>query len=135
MPAASVGDSATGTLAATTEAIEAFAALTGDDNPLHVDDDYAADGPFGGRVAHGMLTAGAISAALADLPGDVVYVSQDLSFLAPVEPGETVIAEVEVVEHVEGDRLRVATTASAGGEQVIDGEAVVLSVPHGTGDD
>lgn len=138
MPVAAVGDVAVVRRRVTEETIEEYADLTGDDNPLHVDADYAAEGFFGGVIAHGMLGAGVVSAALADLPGDVIYLSQDLSFEAPVRPGETVTATVEVVEHVGGDRVRVETTARTGPESdddadgtvVIGGEAVVLSVPH-----
>lgn len=131
MPVATVGDTATADLDVTREAIDRFAALTGDDNPLHVDSDYAAESVFGEPVAHGMLTAGAVSAALADLPGDVVYVSQDLEFTRPVTPGETVVAEVEVIEELSDDRLRVRTVARAGEETAIDGEAIVMSLAHG----
>lgn len=131
MPVADAGDTATAALTVTRETIDAYADLTGDDNPLHLDDDYAADGAFGGVVAHGMLTAGVVSAALADLPGDVVYISQNLDFEAPVHPGDTVTATVEVVEHLGGDRLRVDTTATVDdGEAVMTGEAVVLSLEH-----
>jgi 3-hydroxybutyryl-CoA dehydratase len=87
MPVATVGDTATASLAVTDETIDRYAALSGDENPLHTDDAYAAESLFGGRVAHGLLSAGAVSAALADLPGDVVYVSQDLRFETPVRPG------------------------------------------------
>jgi 3-hydroxybutyryl-CoA dehydratase len=86
---------------------------------------------FGGRIAHGMLSAGPISAALADLPGDVIYLSQDLVFENPVYPGDTVTATVEVVEDLGNDRIRVDTSAETDdGETVVSGEAVVLSVPH-----
>ncbi|MFW5911668.1 MAG: MaoC family dehydratase [Halolamina sp.] len=136
MPVAAVGDDATVEREVTRETIETFAGLTGDANPLHTDDGYAAEGFFGGVVAHGMLGAGLISAALASLPGDVVYLSQDLDFEAPVRPGDTVRATVEVLEALCGDRVRVETVATVvdDGEsrRVIDGEAVVLSVPHET---
>jgi 3-hydroxybutyryl-CoA dehydratase len=131
MPVASVGDTERAERTVTTDLIDDYAAVTGDENPLHLDEEYASEGLFGGRVAHGMFTVGVVSGALAELPGDIVYVSQDLSFEAPVRPGQTVVAEVEVIEHVEGDRLRVETVAEADGEAVLSGEAVVLSVPHG----
>ena len=131
MAVATVGDTATAELEVTREDVERFAALTGDENPLHVDADYAAEAVFGEPIAHGMLTASAVSAALADLPGDVVYVSQDLTFTAPVTPGETLTAEVEVVEDLPDDRLRVWTTASASDGEVLQGEAVVMSLVHG----
>ncbi|WP_435334165.1 MaoC family dehydratase [Haloarchaeobius sp. TZWWS8] len=134
MPVASVGDTAIARMAVSTEEIEAYAELVGDDNPIHVDEEYAAETMFDGRIAHGMLSAGVVSAALADLPGDVIYLSQDLQFQAPVEPGVTVEAAVEVVEHVGDDRLRVQTTVDADGTTVLSGEAVVLSLPHETDD-
>jgi len=87
---------------------------------------------FGGRVAHGMIAAAAVSAALASLPGDIVYLQQDLNFEAPVRPGETVRAAVEVTEELDGDRLGVRTEAfvDARDERVLDGEATVLSLAH-----
>jgi 3-hydroxybutyryl-CoA dehydratase len=134
MPVATVGDDAEVQREVTEETIEAYSELTGDENRLHTDPDYAAEGFFGGVVAHGMLGAGLISAALAALPGDIVYLSQDLDFEAPVRPGDTVRASVEVVAELGDDRVRVETVAEAvdGDEPttVIDGEAVVLSVPH-----
>lgn len=128
MAVATPGDVATETLTVTRDLIEAYASLTGDDNPLHLDEAYAAEGRFGGTIAHGMLSAGVISAALAALPGDIIYVAQDLQFEAPVYPGETVSATVEVVESLEGDRLRVETVAETEATTVITGEAVVLSL-------
>jgi 3-hydroxybutyryl-CoA dehydratase len=130
MPVAVTGDSAEVNLSITDSAINAYAELTGDDNPVHLDDDYAAETIFGGRVAHGMFTAGAVSAALADLPGDVVYLSQDLTFENPVRPGQTVTATVTVVEQLGDDRLRVETVAETDEERVLSGEAVVLSLSH-----
>ena len=130
MPIATPGDYAEASLSITVSAIDAYAELTGDDNPIHLDDDYAAETFFGGRVAHGMFTAGAVSAALADLPGDVVYLSQDLSFENPVRPGQTVTATVTVVEQLGDDRLRVETVARTDEEQVLSGEAVIMSLPH-----
>jgi len=133
MPVATVGDTASHEVQVTDEAIDAFAELSGDDNPIHLDDAYAAESMFGGRVAHGMLSAAAVSAALASLPGDIVYLEQELSFNAPVRPGETVRAAVEVVEDLGDDRLRVRTEAfvDAREERVLDGEATVLSLAHG----
>ena len=130
MPVANVGDTATQAVTVTEATIDDYAAVTGDDNPLHLDAAYAADGLFGERVAHGMFTAGVVSAALAALPGDVVYDSQELSFEAPVAPGDTVTAEVEIVERLDGDRLRVDTVAATEETTVLTGEATVLSLPH-----
>ncbi|UIP01349.1 MaoC family dehydratase (plasmid) [Halobaculum sp. CBA1158] len=132
MPVATVGDDAEASIDVTTESIDAYAELTGDRNPIHLDDDYAAETMFGGRIAHGMLGAGVVSAALARLPGDIIYLSQESSFEAPVRPGDTVVAEATVLEALEGDRIRVGTVATVDGEVVIDGEATVLSVPHET---
>ncbi|WP_435179914.1 MaoC family dehydratase [Halorussus sp. AFM4] len=143
MPVATVDDTAEASLAVTRETIDAYADLTGDDNPIHLDDGYAAETLFGGRVAHGMLSAGVVSAALADLPGDVIYLSQDLDFENPVRPGQTITATATVTEDLGDDRLRVETVATAertdaseraegddDAERVLSGEAVVLSVPH-----
>jgi len=129
MPVASVGDTVRATLELTADRVDRFADLTGDDNPLHTDETYAEEGLFGGRVAHGALTASVVSAALARLDGDVVYLSQETSYENPVFPGETVTATVEVVEDLGDDRLRVETTAATD-EPVLTGEAVVLSLPH-----
>ncbi|NHX35803.1 MULTISPECIES: MaoC family dehydratase [Halolamina] len=133
MPVAAAGDDAEVAREVTRETIDRYADLTGDENRLHTDEAYAAEGFFGGVVAHGMLGAGLISAALAALPGDIVYLSQDLDFEAPVRPGDTVRATVEVVEELGDDRVRVETVAEVVDDAttVIDGEAVVLSVPHG----
>ena len=115
--------------------IEAFAAVSGDHNPVHLDDAYAAATPFRGRVAHGMLTAAFFSALLADdLPGPgVIYLGQKLRFTAPVRPGDDVRCEVEVTAWDE-DRRRatLATRAWVGETQVVDGEASVL-VPADAG--
>ena len=78
--------------------IAMFATVTTDHNPVHLDESYAQDTIFGGRIAHGMLTAGLISAVIGEqLPGHgAVYLGQSLRFLAPVRPGDMVLAEVEV---------------------------------------
>src|ERR1041385_1489623 len=99
MPSLNVGDKASRTTLITDEMIYAFADLTGDTNPVHLDDAYAAGTRFGRRIAHGMIAAGLISAALAnDLPGPgTVYLSQTLQFKAPVYPGDTITTTVEVM--------------------------------------
>jgi len=110
--------------------IRAFAELTGDTNPVHLDDAYAAGTRFGRRIAHGMIAAGLISATLAnDLPGPgTVYHSQSLQFRLPVYPGDTVTATVEV-QTVRPDKpivtLGTVVTNQEGGV-VLEGEAVVL---------
>ena len=105
-----------------------FAGVSGDTNPLHLNAEYAAATRFEGRVAHGMLTASLISAAIATrLPGaGAIYLGQSLRFTAPVRLGDTVTARVTVIG-VDGERrrARLATVCSAGETVVIDGEAEV----------
>lgn len=107
--------------------VSAFAQVSGDTNHLHLTDEFAERTQFGGRIAHGTLVAGTISAALARFPGLTVYLSQDLEFHAPVEIGETVTATCEIVEMLGDTRYRIHTTVETEDEQtVIDGEAVVI---------
>jgi 3-hydroxybutyryl-CoA dehydratase len=109
--------------------LTAFAAVTGDDNPLHLDEAYAAATPFKGRIAHGMLSAGYISAVLGtQLPGPgAVYVSQTLNFRRPVRIGDEVTAEAKVaaVDAARG-RVTLETRCVVGGKTVLEGEAVVI---------
>ena len=108
-----------------------FARLSGDDNPIHLCDTYAAGSRFGERIAHGLYTASLISAVLGTrLPGPgAVYRSQTLHFHAPVRIGEVVTVTVEVVELIpQGRKVRLACEASVDGRVVLDGEALV-SVP------
>ena len=114
----------------TDEDIEMFAQVSTDRNPVHLDDDYARDTIFEGRIAHGMLTAGLISAVIGEqLPGHgTVYLGQSLKFLAPVRPGDTVVAEVEVIgiEHAKR-RVQLSTRCMVNGKKVLVGEATVLA--------
>jgi acyl dehydratase/CBS domain-containing protein len=106
--------------------LRAFARASGDENPLHLDEAYAATTRFGGRVAHGVLTLGVVSAALSRLPGLVVYLSQSVRFVGPVAVGDRVTAVCEIVEALGGGRYRLRTTVrDEDGDSVIDGEAVV----------
>ena len=86
----------------TDQDIEKFAEISTDHNPVHLDDEYARDTIFEGRIAHGMLTAGLVSAVIGEqLPGHgTIYMSQSLKFLAPVRPGDLVHAEVKVIDMV-----------------------------------
>jgi 3-hydroxybutyryl-CoA dehydratase len=105
-----------------------FAEVTGDRNPVHLSEHFAAKTPFGTRIAHGLYTASLISAVLGTrLPGPgAIYVSQTLNFRAPVKIGDTVEVKVEVAELVpERRRARLSCTCSVGGEVVLDGEALV----------
>ncbi|HEX8073305.1 MAG TPA: MaoC family dehydratase [Pyrinomonadaceae bacterium] len=125
-----VGDTASLSRTITDADIRAFAELTGDHNPVHLDDEYAAGTRFGRRIAHGMLSAGLLSAVLAnELPGrGSVYLSQSLRFVAPVYPGDTVTARVTVKE-IRADKpiVTLATVCTnQRDEPVIKGEAVVL---------
>lgn len=122
----SVGDSIQFTKTISQRDIERFAAASGDTNPIHLDDEWAEGTRFNGRIAHGILVSGLISAALARFPGSVVYLSQDLEFRAPVRIGDRVTATVEIVEDLGGDQFRIRTTVMKDDDPVIDGEAVVL---------
>ncbi len=110
--------------------IELFAEVSTDRNPVHLDDDYARDTIFQGRIAHGMLTAGLISAVIGEqLPGHgTVYLGQSLKFLAPVRPGDMVRAEVTVtaIDHARR-RVTLATQCLIDGKPVLRGEATVLA--------
>jgi 3-hydroxybutyryl-CoA dehydratase len=127
----SVGDAAEMSKTVTDEDVRAFAELTGDRNPVHLDEGYAAGTRFGRRIAHGMLGASLISAVLAnELPGrGTVYLSQTLRFTAPVFLGDTVTARV-VVRAVREDKPVVTLETfctNQRGERVVEGEAVVLA--------
>lgn len=107
--------------------VHAFADATGDTNRLHLDDEFAEQTRFGGRIVHGTLVSGLISAALARLPGQTIYLSQDLQFVKSVEIGETLTAIVEVQEILGDDRFRLSTNVyDDQDDAVIEGEAVVL---------
>jgi 3-hydroxybutyryl-CoA dehydratase len=105
-----------------------FARLSGDDNPIHLCDVYAAQSRFGQRIAHGLYTASLISAVLGTrLPGPgAIYRSQTLNFHAPVTIGDVVTVTVEVIELIaRGRKVRLACEALVDGKAVLDGEAVV----------
>lgn len=107
--------------------VERFAEASGDTNRLHLDEEFAGQSRFGGRIVHGVLTTGLISAALARLPGLTIYLSQDLRFLGPVSIDETATAVCRVCEDLGGNKFRLDTTVyDADGERVVDGQSVVL---------
>jgi 3-hydroxybutyryl-CoA dehydratase len=114
-----------------------FAEITGDRNPIHLSQHFAAKTPFGTRIAHGLYTAGLISAVLGTrLPGPgAVYISQTLNFRAPVRIGDTVDVDVTVAELVpERRRARLTCVCSVAGEVVLDGEALVKVPSRDTAD-
>jgi len=130
MPTLGPGDKASRTQTISDELIRSFAHLTGDTNPVHLDDAYASTTRFGRRIAHGMIAAGLISATLAnDLPGPgTVYLSQTLQFKAPVYPGDTITATVEV-KSVRPDKPIVTLNTVCTNQEnkvILEGEAVVL---------
>jgi 3-hydroxybutyryl-CoA dehydratase len=106
-----------------------FAEVSGDDNPVHLDEDYAKQTQFGGRIVHGILSAGLISATIAaKLPGPgTIYLKQNLKFGAPGRIGDVVEAKVTVAEIIaERNRVVLTTTCMVGDIVVIDGDALVL---------
>lgn len=110
--------------------IALFAEVSTDRNPVHLDEEYAQDTIFAGRIAHGMLTAGLVSAVIGEqLPGHgTVYMGQSLKFLGPVRPGDVVVAEVEVtaIDHAKR-RVTMDTRCLVDGKKVLVGEATVLA--------
>lgn len=105
-----------------------FAEISGDRNPIHLSEHFAAKTPFGGRIAHGLYTASLVSAVIGTrLPGPgAIYMSQTLKFLAPVRIGDTVEASVEIVELSEkGNRAKLACQCKVGETVVLEGEALV----------
>ena len=113
----------------TNDDVLAFAELSGDTNPVHLDDAYAAGTMFKQRIAHGFLTASLFSAVLGTkLPGPgAVYLSQNLKFRAPVVIGDEVVATAKVTSlDSEKGRAVFATQATVNGKSVLDGEALIM---------
>ena len=124
-----IGQSAEYSKVVSDEDVRAFAQITGDFNPVHIDEEAAAKTRFGGRIAHGMLSAGLVSAAIANrLPGaGSIYLGQTLRFTAPVRIGDTVTVSLSVLELMSKKRIRLATVCrNQKGETVLDGEATIL---------
>jgi len=124
-----VGDAAEFAKTVSETDIYLYAGITGDFNPAHVNENYAKNTFFKTRIAHGMLTAGFISAIIANqLPGPgTIYLKQELSFLAPVHIGDTITARVEILElNTEKNRVRLKTTCSnQDGVTVLEGSGLV----------
>lgn len=125
----SIGQAAEATRMFSESDVMAFAQVSGDFNPVHVDADAAAQSPFGERIVHGMLTASLLSALVASkLPGPgAIYLSQSLEFLRPVRLGDTVTAHVAITAIDQSKRrLTLATTVcNARGKNVLTGVAIV----------
>ena len=126
-----IGDTASLSKLITDADIQAFAGVTGDHNPVHLDEEFAKRSRFGKRIAHGMLSASLISSAIANkLPGaGSIYLGQTLRFVSPVFPGDEITARVTVTE-VRTDKpiLKLQTVCTNHhGQTVIDGEATVLA--------
>ena len=125
-----IGDQASMTKTVSEADIYAFAGVTGDFNPVHVDAEFAKTTIFGERIAHGMLSAGFISAVIGTgIPGrNAIYLKQDLSFRAPVKIGDTVTATVEVIEKIDAkNRVVLKTTVTnQAGTVVVEGTATMM---------
>lgn len=123
------GDKAHFTKTVSETDIYMYAGITGDFNPAHINEEYAKDTHFKGRIAHGMLMGGFISTVIGNqLPGPgTIYLKQDLEFLGPVRIGDTITAEVEVMEIIEEKKhVRLKTACvNQEGKKVVDGYALV----------
>ena len=125
----SVGMNATFAKTITEADIVMFAGASGDNNAVHINEEFAQTTPFKGRIAHGMLTASVISAAIAGrMPGPgTIYMGQNLRFKAPVRPGDTVQATVTVKEiHPEKRRVTLTTVCTVKDAVVVEGDALVM---------
>jgi len=123
-----LGQTAVYTKTVTDADILAFAGVSGDTNPIHLSDDFAKTTMFEGRIAHGMLSASFISTLIGTrLPGPgAIYMSQNLKFLAPVRPGQTVNTRATVTDiNHEKARITLHTQCMVGDEVVIEGEALI----------
>lgn len=125
-----IGDSAQLSKTVKDEDIKLLAEITGDKNPLHLDDEFVSKTIFKRRIAHGILTAGLISAVIGNrlLGNGTIYITQTLNFLAPVYIGDEITAKVEVLEVSKGaKRLRLKTQViNQNGIVLADGEALVI---------
>ena len=130
------GMSAEYTRTVTQADIAQFAELSGDNNPVHLDEAYAAQTLFKGRISHGVLTASYISTVIGTkLPGPgAIYLSQQLKFLAPVRPGDTVLTRATITEiNPEKRRITLETVCTVSEKPVLKGEAVIM-VPSRSGE-
>lgn len=129
-----VGQSASLSKTITEADIVLYSAISMDTNAAHLDEEFSKKSMFGGRIAHGMLSAGLISGVLGTkLPGPgTIYLGQTLKFKAPVKIGDTVTATAEVTDlHAEKKRVVLKTTCTVAGKVVIEGEATVIVPSRG----
>lgn len=125
----SVGQSATMTRAVSEADIVAFAAVSGDNNPVHLDEAFAQTTMFKGRIAHGMLSAAYISAVIGtQLPGPgAIYLSQSMKFRSPVRIGDEVVTTVTITAlDAERGHATFATVCQVNGKAVVEGEALIM---------
>ncbi len=125
-----LGDHASLSKTITQEAVAEFARITSDTNPLHLDEEYARQTRFGGRIVHGMLGASLISAVLGTELGGPIYLGQTLKFLKPIRIGETLTATAVVIAVREDKNIVTlkTTVTNEEGAEVIVGEATVLPI-------
>ncbi|HDZ57118.1 MAG TPA: 3-hydroxybutyryl-CoA dehydratase [Pseudomonas xinjiangensis] len=124
------GDKATVSHVVTERDLILFAEVSGDVNPVHLDEAFAAATAFKGRIAHGMFSGALISAAIAcELPGPgTIYIGQEMSFMRPVRLDDEIRIELEVLEKLPRNRVRIATRVfNQDGKQVVDGTATVMA--------
>jgi 3-hydroxybutyryl-CoA dehydratase len=128
-----VGDTASVTRVVTADMVAAFAELSGDRNPLHLDEDFACRMRWGRRLAHGALTSAFVSAALTELSAGWVYLGQSSTFVRPVFLDESVTAQVTVTEKQPRRRMVVRTEVLCGTDVVAHGEAVLQELTEAFG--
>ncbi len=125
-----IGDKASTSKTISESDIYLFAGITGDFNPVHVNEEFAKESMFGGRIAHGMMAAGLISSVLGtQLPGvNTIYLGQELNFKAPVRIGDTLTATCEVIEKKDPKKIVILKTivSDSKGNTIIEGKATVL---------
>lgn len=125
-----IGDKAQFTKQIKEEEVILFAKISGDDNPIHLDEEYAKNSIFKQKIAHGFLVGSLISAVIAkDLPGNgTIYLSQNLKFLAPVFLNETITAHIEVLDFPKGNQVLLSTICKNQDQKVvIEGTALVIA--------
>lgn len=127
-----IGDKASFTRTIRSEDIYTYAEVSGDDNPVHIDETYAKNSIFGERIAHGFHIGSFISATIGKyLPGNgTIYLSQSMQFRAPVKIGDVITANVEIIGFPKDNRVLLKTICTRqDGKEVITGEALVIPPP------